>query len=708
MKAAEDKPVRINGLNKGWRRWLIGVAGTCIVLSGLGVLKVATDYADLPPLPRPTDLSLSAVVLDRNDTLLRAFTSSDEKWRLPVELAEIDPLYVKMLVAYEDKRFYEHDGVDLLAIGRAAGQALVSGRILSGGSTLTMQVSRLLEERPTRSLGDKYRQMLHAIRIDAGLSKDEILSLYMLRAPFGGNLEGVRAASLVWFGKEPKRLTPAEAALLVALPQSPERRRPDRHQNRARQARDRVLDRAVLAGVLSADDAAAAKRDRIPTRRRDMPLLAAHAARDAVAANQKTLVHRLTIDRSLQEKLESLIRSRVESMAPRISAAVVVADHRSGEILSSVGSPGLLQESRLGHMDMTQATRSPGSTLKPLIYGLAFEEGIAHPESFIDDRPIDIGGYRPTNFDLAYQGTVTVREALQLSLNTPAVQLLEAVGPARLVARLKRAGAVPTLDRKKAPGLAIGLGGLGLSLRDLVTLYGALAREGRPVSLAISRDLERPRPSTGHVLEPVAAWHVGDILTGLPQPNSAETAATAYKTGTAYGYRDSWAVGFDGRYVIGVWVGRPDATPVPGATGATAAAPILFEAFQRIGANRYPLPPRPAGALARTTANLPPPLRHARVRKAGPVAAAEGKFRISYPPKGAVVDLGLSGGGSPLPLIVKLEGGARPYSWLVNGAPVDAPAFRKQLVLAPRSAGYTRVAVVDANGQVARIDVTVK
>lgn len=693
---------------KRWRRWVLGVAGAGVLVCGLGAVRIASDYASLPPLPRPADLTLSAVVLDRNDDLLRAFTSADDKWRLPVELGEIDPLYVKMLVAYEDKRFYEHHGVDLLALGRAAGQALTSGRILSGGSTLTMQVSRLLEERPTRSIADKYRQMLHAVRIDAGLSKDDILSLYMLRAPFGGNLEGVRAASLVWFGKEPKRLTPAEAALLVALPQSPETRRPDRHQSRARQARNRVLDRAVLAGVLSEDDAAAAKRDRIPAVRRDMPLLAAHAARDAVAAGPDTNVHRLTIDRTLQGKLESLVRSRAETMAPRISVAVVVADHLSGDILASVGSPGLLQENRLGHMDMTRATRSPGSTLKPLIYGLAFEEGVAHPESFIDDRPIDIGGYRPTNFDLAYQGTVTVREALQLSLNTPAIQLLEAVGPARLVARMKRAGAVPKFDKKKAPGLAIGLGGLGLSLRDLVSLYGALARNGRPVALAISRDEERPRPSTGHVLEPVAAWHVGDILTGLPQPGSAETEAVAYKTGTAYGYRDSWAVGFDGRYVVGVWVGRADATPVPGATGTTAASPILFEVFQRIGARRIPLAARPPGALDRTTADLPPPLRHARVRKVGPIADNGGRFRISYPPKGAVVDLGLSDGGSPLPLIVKLEGGARPYSWLVNGAPVEAPAFRKQLVLSPLSAGYTRVAVVDADGRVARIDLTLK
>ena len=201
----------------------MGLAGAAVVF--LTAVKVGVDYRDLPEIPKASDLPLSAVVLDRDDRLLRAFTSDDQKWRLPVTLADIDPLYVKMLVAYEDKRFYDHHGVDAGALVRAVGQMLMSGRIVSGGSTLTMQVARLLEEHPTRTVGAKYEQILRAVQIENSLSKNQILSLYMLRAPFGGNLEGVRAASLVWFGKEPSRLTPAEAALLVALPQSPEARR---------------------------------------------------------------------------------------------------------------------------------------------------------------------------------------------------------------------------------------------------------------------------------------------------------------------------------------------------------------------------------------------------------------------------------------------------------------------------------------------------
>ncbi|WP_394713538.1 penicillin-binding protein 1C [uncultured Roseibium sp.] len=697
--------------SKGQSRWrlrykAIGLAGAAVAC--LAVVKVGVDYQNLPEIPKAADLPLSAVVLDRDDRLLRAFTSEDQKWRLPVSLADIDPLYAKMLVAYEDKRFYDHHGVDIGALVRAAGQMFLSGRIVSGGSTLTMQVARLLEEHPTRTIGAKYEQILRAIQIENSLSKDQILSLYMLRAPFGGNLEGVRAASLVWFGKEPSRLTPAEAALLVALPQSPEARRPDRFAARAAEARDRVLERAVKAGVLTSDEAAAARRDRIPDRRRAMPFLAAHAARDAVLEDPDRLIHRLTVNATLQQSLESLVRDRVRALGPHISSAVLVADHQTGEILASVGSPDLLSEARQGHIDMTKAVRSPGSTLKPLIYGLAFEEGVAHPESFIEDRPIDIGGYRPTNFDQAYQGTVTVREALQLSLNTPAVQLLEAVGPARLISRLKRAGAEPVLGGDKAPGLAIGLGGLGLTLTDLTRLYAALARQGQPVSLVLNRDLPRQPVGSSKVLEQIAAWHVADILSGLPQSQSAGTSAIAYKTGTAYGYRDCWAVGFDGRHVVAVWVGRADASPVPGMTGAKAAVPILFEAFQRLGKDRVPLPAEPDGVLSRPTAELPVALRRARVAGRDGLSRKGTPFRIAYPPGGAVVDLGLKTGMGAQPLVVKLEGGKRPYTWLVNDKPVDVSSYRRQLVFTPTEEGFAQVAVIDSEGHVARVDLTLK
>ncbi|NBN78212.1 penicillin-binding protein 1C [Microvirga tunisiensis] len=684
-----------------------GVALLALAAGGALYHQVAT--APLPP--RLADISVSRVVLDRNGDLLRAFATRDERWRLPVRLDEIDPLYIRMLMAFEDRRFRAHHGVDPLALGRAALQTLSRQRIVSGGSTLTMQVVRLLNEAPTRSLAAKWQQMIGALALEQRLGKDDILSLYVMRAPFGGNLEGVRAASLVWFGKEPRRLTPAEAALLVALPQAPEARRPDRFPEAARRARDRVLDRAVEAGVLSVEDAQAARLDPVPVVRRAMPMIAPHLTSLVAAANPAAVSQTLTLDRDLQRAMEQLVAAKALQLGPQMSAALLVADHGTGEILASVGSPGLADDGRQGYVDMTGAVRSPGSALKPLIYGLAFEQGVAHPESFIEDRPVRIAGYDPTNFDLSFQGTVTVREALQLSLNIPAVKLLEAVGPAQLTARLRRTGITPVLPEGLTPGLAIGLGGVGLTLRDLTTLYASIAAGGRPLRLVhMAGESARLTPALP-VLEPVPAWYVADILARAPRPSTAADAGIAFKTGTAYGYRDAVAVGFDGRHVVGVWTGRADGTPVPGMTGLTSAAPILFEAFDRLGPSRVPLPAAPGGVLSLATAGLPQPLRRARVRTESPLSGGvTGTLRISHPPSGAEVDLGLglSRDTSASPLVVKLQGGTGPFTWFANGAPVASGAFQTQLVWRPDGPGLQTIMVIDGRGATDRIEVTIR
>ena len=300
------------------------------------------------------------------------------------------------------------------------------------------------------------------------------------RAPYGGNIEGIAAASRAYFGKLPARLSLGEAALLVALPQAPEARRPDRHLAAARNARARVLDRMVVAGLVSRDRAEVAARETMPDRRKPFPMLAAHAADRARAAAPGQREYRLTIDRGLQARLEDLARGAAERLGEARSLAIVVADHATGAVLASIGSPGYLDADRFGAIDMTRAVRSPGSTLKPLIYGLAFEEGVAHPQSLIEDRPMSIGGYAPQNFDHDFRGTVTVGDALALSLNVPAVTLLDAVGPTRLLARLRKAGARAALPPGGQPGRAIGLGGMGVSLHDLVALYAAIARGGEP------------------------------------------------------------------------------------------------------------------------------------------------------------------------------------------------------------------------------------
>src|ERR1700753_2031049 len=442
-------------------------------------LTIAAWVISLGPLPLRESREVSTTIIDRHGKLLRAYAMADGRWRLPVHAAtEVAPTYLKLLFAYEDRRFYSHSGVDLLALGRAAFQLVTSGHIVSGGSTITMQLARLVEPRRQRSLSAKLRQIVRAIEIERRMSKDQILDLYLAMAPYGGNLEGIRAASIAYFGKEPKRLSLSEAALLVALPQSPENRRLDRYPMAARAARDRVLDRMVEDGVVSNEDAVAAKAVPVPRMRRPIPILAPHSADRAVATLRGTPVISLTLDSTLQRNLEALARDRAIALGPQVSVGIVAVDSESGDVLARVGSPDYFDDRRAGQVDMTRAVRSPGSTLKPFIYGLAFEDGFVHPESLIDDRPIRFGSYAPENFDMTYQGTVTVRHALQMSLNVPAVALLDRVGASRLSSRLKQAGANLVLPKDEAPGLAMGLGGVGVTLQDLAMLYAGLPRLG--------------------------------------------------------------------------------------------------------------------------------------------------------------------------------------------------------------------------------------
>ncbi len=655
--------------------------------------------------PRIPDVTYSTVVLDREGRLLRPYAISDGRWRLRVSAEEVDPRYLRFLYAYEDKRFRTHPGVDPLALARAAWQWAVNGKIISGGSTLTMQVARLLEPRGERSLPVKLREMLRGVELERSLSKDEILSLYLSIAPFGGNLEGVRAASLSYFGKEPARLTAGQAALLVALPQSPEARRPDRSTDTARAARDRVLDRVAAAGLLPADEAAQAKAEPVPSARRPMPILAPHAAEQAVAAAPERKLHRLTIDAALQKNLEDLARERTQAMGPDISAAIIAVDHASGEILARVASANYFDERRAGQVDMTQALRSPGSALKPFIFGLGFEDGLVHPETLIDDRPTRYGSYAPENFDQTFQGTVTVRHALQLSLNVPAVAVLEKVGASRLSARLGQAGAPLILPKGEAPGLAMGLGGLGITLSDLTMLYAGLARLGNTTPL-IERGDAAQEPAPRRLLDPVAAWYVGNILFGTPPPEHAPHGRIAFKTGTSYGYRDAWAVGFDGQRTIGVWVGRPDGAPVPGLIGRAAAAPILFDAFARMGRSPARLARAPKGAVVAANGKLPPPLQRFRqdTLSAGDTSASP---RILFPPNGSRIELSRSNNETqPVPL--KIAGGRGPLTVLVNGVPLATDGSNRTLFFAPDGPGFVRVTVTDAKGGADSVTVRVQ
>ena len=669
--------------------WVLA-AGLWLAAMGRDGFDAWVDATTLPPLVAET----SVEVLARDGRLLRAFTVAGDRWRMAVGLDAVDPAYLAMLVAYEDKRFYRHHGVDPMALLRAAGQAALHGGVVSGGSTLTMQVARLIEDSGTGQWRGKLRQIRLALALERHLTKDQILALYLLHAPYGGNIEGVRAAALGYFAKEPRRLTVAEAALLVALPQSPEGRRPDRHAAVATDARNRVLDRLVAQGFLSAEQAISAETEPVPVARRPVPALAPHLAERLRAGDPLTRRHLLTIDATLQVQLEQLARDAVAARGDRLSVAMVVADHRTGEIVASVGSAAYQGDQRQGYVDMTRAIRSPGSTLKPLIYALAFDDGLAHPETMIEDAPVAFGSYRPQNFDKSFHGTIRLRQALQLSLNIPAVLLLDAIGPARLVAAMEQAGVRPVVPGGQ-PGLAVALGGVGVSLEDLVQLYAALAEGGRVVPLHVEG---ATKPPTGRVVSDVAAWQVGDILQGLPPPPGFPANRLAYKTGTSYGHRDAWAVGYDGRHVIGIWMGRPDGTPVPGAFGGDLAAPILFQAFARLKPKLEPLPPPPPATLIVSTAALPQPLQRFRPRNAVFAAAPDAPV-LAFPPDGALVELA---GGL---LRVKVSDGVPPFTWMADGVPLVLNSRVREESLPLTGPGFVTLSVIDAKGRSARVSI---
>ncbi|MGO4170935.1 penicillin-binding protein 1C [Bosea sp. TAF32] len=702
-------------------------AGVCVLAFVAAATALAVYARSLPPLDLSAAADRSTVVLDREGKLLRPFLTADGRWKLPVTNGDVDPRYLAMLKAFEDRRFDNHHGIDPLGMLRAASQMLANGRVVSGGSTLTMQVARLLEPREERTLAAKLRQAVRAVELERRFDKAGILDLYLTLAPFGGNLEGVRAASFAYFGKEPKRLSTAEAALLVALPQSPETRRPDRFVEAARKARERVLERVEQAGLATRDEVTAARNEPIPTARRPFPSLSPHVAEQVVAEAPTVRVHKLALDARLQASLEGLARERSLGLAPQVSIAILAVDNETGEVRASVGGVDYFAAERAGSLDLTRALRSPGSALKPFIYALAFDNGIAHPETMLEDRPARYGIYIPENFDMTFQGMVSARKALQLSLNVPAVELLSALGPQRFLSRLRDAGIAIAMPRDSgAPGLAVGLGGLGITLQDLTRAYVGLARGGemlplsfRPVSIpspnphpkeprsGVSKDAPARFASApqdegsrggARLVDPVAAWYVADTLLGAPPPLNAVPGRIAYKTGTSYGYRDAWAVGFDRKHTIGVWVGRADNGAVPGLVGRAVAAPILFDAFARLGIDPRPFP-QPADAIVASTGHLPPPLRHLRQDVPKTVTAmTTPTLKLAFPPDGARIDLSAAALDGKGQLNLKAAGGAPPYTWLVDGSPVTEPQRRRETQWQPPGKGFMRISVIDGTG----------
>lgn len=675
-------------LSTSTRRLFVG-----LIAAFLAVL--ALDLAFAPPLERAR--AASPVVLDREGQWLRAFTTAEGRWRLAARLGDVDPAFVNRVIGVEDARFRLHPGVDPIALARAAVAFARSGRVTQGGSTITMQLARLIEPKERTPLS-KLIEILRALQIERRLTKDQILEAYLTMAPYGGNLEGVRAASRAYFRRDPTALSEAEMALLVALPQAPEARRPDRRPEAARKARDAILDQFVRAGLTSPQASLEGKEEALPSRA-PFPAVAPQFAQSLISASPTATVVRTSIDRPLQQSLEKLLAQRLQSESDKVSGAVLVVEVAGRQVRASVGGAG---DDRAGSfLDLTRAVRSPGSTLKPLIYALAMDDGFAAPSTLVDDMPRRFGGYLPENFDKRFRGEVRLAEALQHSLNLPAVAALERIGAHRFQAAMAASGARVILPQMGdvEPGLALALGGVGMTLEDLVLLYAGLGDGGmmRPLQT-------RPALQLGgfRFTRPDTAAKVLGIMAATPSPAgrapsvlAAQAPMVAFKTGTSYGFRDAWAIGVGAGFAVGVWVGRPDGTPRPGAMGRSDALPILFDVFDRL---------QPAGAtVMEPWARERAPPGQARMD----TAASEGAPRILFPPDGAEV-LRPADGANDRGFALAAQGGAEPLRWFVDGAPVSVEDTSGRPVWRPRAGGFFTVTVVDVEGRSASARVRVR
>ncbi len=587
----------------------------------------------------------AVVVEDREGEAVRFFLAADERWRMPVRVEEVPGELVRAVVAVEDRWFWRHPGVNPAAVARAAWANARAGGVVSGASTIPMQVARMAEPGP-RTLGRKVRQAFRALQLDLRLSKEEALEAYLNLAPYGGNLEGVGAAAWFHFGKPVEQLSLGEIALLVALPRSPNRFDPGAHPEAARGARDRVLERLGEMRVFSEEELAEAMRQPVPRERRRAPFGAPHFAELVVRRWPSAARVGTTLDRRMQRAAEEQVRRRLpELRATGIgNAAVVVIENESRAVRALVGSGGFEETGFQGQVNGAVARRSPGSALKPFLYAMALDEGRVLPDSYLLDVPTDFSGYVAENYDDRYRGRVTVREALIHSLNACAVRLLSEVGVERFQELLVQGG-LSTLDRRPMEyGLPLVLGAGEVTLLDLTNLYATLAEGGmhRPARLVervVGRAELLARGGDGggardggedlaarRLLSPEAAQVVVEILTELRRPDLPESwglardvPAVAWKTGTSYGHRDAWAIGISGRHTIGVWVGNFDGRPRQGISGSEHAGPLLFDLFRALEP-RGPAPRPARGArlepieLCALSRELPGPACGERVR----------------------------------------------------------------------------------------------
>lgn len=677
--------------------WLKRLA---ILFAGLLVAILILDRSFPPPIERGETVSI--MITDRDDRPLRAIPLQNGTWRFAADLDEIDPVFLDALIEVEDQRFWRHGGTDWVGMVRAVLSSASAGRVVSGGSTITMQTARLLEPRPNRTVGAKLAEIWRAHQLEWRLSKREILELYLTLAPYGGNIEGVRAASWRYFGRAPDRLSDDQIALLIALPQSPEVRRPDLRPEGARKGREEIVAKLERLGYFPPARAEDARSADLPRQRYAFPARAWHAAGNA--AGDRTRDVRSTLDAGLQAELERLAKRHADGLEDEVQVSILVVDTATRAVRAAVGSADRNRPG--GWIDLTDQPRSPGSTLKPFIYGLAFDDGSAAPSTRIADLPKRFAAYQPENFDRLFRGDVRVSEALQHSLNVPAVLALDRIGPQRFAAALALAGAYPRIGgaARKDPGLALALGGAGLTAQELAVLYAALGDGGVAKPLVWDEDRVGERRSGFRLMSADSADEIIKILQDTPAPKgrmpgrlTADAPQVAFKTGTSYGYRDAWAAGVSGDYAVIVWVGRADGAPRPGQTGRIAALPLLFEVADRA-----------AHHLGQSGAADTRLRAERRIDAKGALAKFEidaGPPEILFPPRDAELWAGQVDGRPARPFVLAGRGEGDLH-WFVDGAPVPLddgglPSWQ------PERAGFYEIAAVDPAGRASRVGVRV-
>lgn len=551
--------------------------------------------------PIQTAVPYSTIITARDGSILHAFLSSDDKWRLYTRLDEITPSLRDAILFKEDKYFRYHPGVNPVALARALLKNLFTGRRTSGASTITMQTVRLLQPRE-RTYKNKLIELFRAVQLEVHYSKDEILQLYLNLLPYGGNIEGLKSASFLYFGKPPVLLSLAELTTLTIIPNRPSSLRMGVRNALVRQERNRWLARFRQADLFRASVIADAQNEPLNAYRREAPQLAPHLARRLRAENPNQPIVFSTLNGAVQATTEQLMRGYANRIrAYNIhNAAVLIVDNQSREVVAYVGSSDFGDALDGGQVDGIRAVRSPGSALKPLLYGLAFDAGIITPKTKLADVPTNFGGYEPDNYDRRFNGPVTAEFALANSLNIPAVALLKEMGTPALVSTLRNTRFAAIKKQSRELGLSMILGGCGVTLEEMTRLYVGLANGGKWAMLNFSRQSVAPtglppasQPASGtRILSPEAAYLVTHTLTQITRSdlpnnfdNSYHLPRIAWKTGTSYGRRDAWSIGYNRRYTIGVWVGNFSGVGVPELSGANTATPLLFQLFNVLDYN---------------------------------------------------------------------------------------------------------------------------